>query len=75
MDVDHNTIEYWSLSELFENAEYYKCSIPSELESDFDSYRRKNAPIRTNPYVIQPFLRRKSWMLLTGEEGTGKSRI
>lgn len=73
MDVDLNTIEYWSLAELFENAEFYKCSIPSELEGDFDSYRRKNAPTRTNPYIIQPFLRRKSWMLLTGEEGSGKS--
>ena len=26
-----------------------------------------------NPYVIEPFLRRRSWALLTGEEGTGKS--
>lgn len=73
LDVENNDIKYWGLEELFFEAEIHDCLIPPGLEEEFDLYRRKNSPTRTNPYVIEPFLRRHSWMLLSGEEGTGKS--
>lgn len=72
-EVKNNDIKFWGLEELFAEAQIYGCTIPAELESDFDLYRRKTSPKRTNPYVVEPFLRRNSWMLLSGEEGTGKS--
>ncbi|MBE6404222.1 MAG: hypothetical protein E7039_11000 [Lentisphaerae bacterium] len=73
LDVENNDIKYWGMEELFAEAQIHDCLIPSELEENFDLYCRKNSPTRTNPYVIEPFLRRHSWMLLSGEEGTGKS--
>lgn len=72
-EVKNSDIKYWTLAELFAEAQLHDCPIPPELENEYDLYRRKNSPIRTNPYVIEPFLRRRSWALLTGEEGTGKS--
>lgn len=73
IEVKDNDIKYWSSAELFAEAKLYNCPIPEELASTFDLFCRKNSPARTNPYVIEPFLRRNSWMLLSGEEGTGKS--
>ena len=73
LDVENNDIKYWGIEELFSEARIHDCLIPPGLEEEFDLYRRKNSPTRTNPYVIEPFLRRHSWMLLSGEEGTGKS--
>lgn len=73
IEVKDNDIKYWASAELFAEAKLYNCPIPEELASTFDLFCRKNSPARTNPYVIEPFLRRNSWMLLSGEEGTGKS--
>ena len=73
IEVKDNDIKYWSSAELFAEAKLYNCPIPEELASTFDLFCRKSSPSRTNPYVIEPFLRRNSWMLLSGEEGTGKS--
>ena len=64
-EVKNNDIKFWGLEELFAEAQIYGCTIPAELESDFDLYRRKTSPKRTNPYVVEPFLRRNSWMLLS----------
>ena len=73
IEVKDNDIKYWSSAELFAEAQLYNCQIPDSLAAVFDLFCRKNSPARTNPYVIEPFLRRNSWMLLSGEEGTGKS--
>ncbi len=72
-DVKNNDIKYWGLHDLFAEAQLHDCYIPPELENDFDLFCRKNTPTHTNPYIVEPFLRRNSWMLLSGEEGTGKS--
>ena len=73
IEVKNNDIKYWTLSELFAEAQLYDCPIPQTLASLFDLYLRKDSQGKANPYVIEPFLRRNSWMLLSGEEGTGKS--
>ncbi|MBE6387998.1 MAG: hypothetical protein E7045_08055 [Lentisphaerae bacterium] len=72
-DVKNNDIKYWGLHDLFAEAQLHDCYIPPALENDFDLFCRKNTPTRTNPYIVEPVLRRNSWMLLSGEEGTGKS--
>lgn len=72
-DVKNNDIKYWGLHNLFAEAQLHDCYIPPALENDFDLFCRKNTPTRTNPYIVEPVLRRNSWMLLSGEEGTGKS--
>ena len=72
-DVKNNDIQYWGLHDLFAEAQLHDCYIPPALENDFDLFCRKNTPTHTNPYIVEPFLRRNSWMLLSGEEGTGKS--
>ena len=72
-EVKNNDIKFWGLDELFAEAQLFECNIPDELRNDFDQFCRKNIPTRANPYIVEPFLRRNSWMLLSGEEGTGKS--
>ena len=73
--VSENKIDYWSLDELFTKAEISSYKIPKGLMEAYESYHRKHGPQHLNPYVIEPVLRRKSWTLITGEEGTGKSYL
>ena len=72
IQIKNNDLKFWDIKDLFIEAKDYGCDIPGYLKKRFDRYFRYKTR-HASPYLIEPFLRRKSWMLLTGEEGTGKS--
>jgi len=74
-EISENEIFNLTVFELFAKADLHSCKIPPGFMEVYEEYHRRSGPQHSNKYVIEPFLRRNSWMLLTGEEGTGKSYL
>jgi len=74
-NIQENEILYLTVFELFAKAGLCSCKIPEGFMEVYEEYHRRSGPQHSSPYVIEPFLRRNSWMLLTGEEGSGKSYL
>jgi len=73
--VSENDILYLTTFELFSKAESYSCAIPQGFMEVYEEYHRRSGPQHYNRYIVEPFLRRNSWMLISGEEGSGKSYL
>ncbi|MEG2076206.1 MAG: AAA family ATPase, partial [Victivallaceae bacterium] len=72
-ELPQNNILYLSLDELFERYVDRAIEIPSALKGEYENFLRRTRHKPRSHYIIAPFLRQKSWMLITGEEGVGKT--
>jgi len=74
IDVDGNDIRLWQINDLFEKIDAFDIEILEDMHGLYDEYcRRYKKKRHSNKYVVEPFLREKEWMLLSGEDGSGKS--
>lgn len=69
-----NDIRILSSGEMLESSLNMELEIPEPCLRELDIYLREHGKKRsTTPYIIEPFLRKNSWALLSGEAGVGKS--
>ena len=71
--INENNIRILSSEEFVVECYKNKIEIPEELKSYYDKILRKRKGRHTSDFIVEPVLRRKDWMLITGEEGSGKT--
>lgn len=74
-EVSKNDIQLLKLYEFFKDYVSKDTLIPEALKSVYEDYLRQSKHKAQNPYIVEPIIRRNSWCLLTGEEGTGKTYL
>lgn len=75
VEVSQNNIQLLNLDEFFKEYVSDETPVPDGLESIYEEYLRRSKRKSQNPYIVDPVIRRGSWCLLTGEEGTGKTYL
>lgn len=73
--VLENDIQLLKLDDFFKKYVSRDTLIPEDLKSVHEDYLRKSKHKSQTPYIVEPVIRRNSWCLLTGEEGTGKTYL
>ena len=73
--VSENDIQLLKLEDFFNKYVSTDTLIPEDLQSVYEDYLRKSKRRSQSPYIVEPVIRRSSWCLLTGEEGTGKTYL
>ena len=73
--VSENDIQLLKLDDFFKKYVSRDTLIPEDLKSVHEDYLRKSKHKSQTPYIVEPVIRRNSWCLLTGEEGTGKTYL
>ena len=68
-----NKIEILSVEDFFVQCWKYKIQIPETLRGYYGKIMRRHRSARADEFIVEPILRKNDWILLTGEEGTGKS--
>jgi len=75
--LDHGTseisdVQIYKFDEFVRKAALAGVTIPVTLSKIFDEVLRDDLK-PSNRYLVEPFLSRRSWAMITGEEGSGKS--
>lgn len=73
--VSENDIQLLKLNDFFNKYVSKDTLVPEDLQSVYEDYLRQSKHKAQNPYIVEPIIRRNSWCLLTGEEGTGKTYL
>ena len=72
-DENGNKIEILSVENFFVQCKKNKIKIPETLRDYYGEIMRKHSSARADEFIVEPILRKDDWILLTGEEGSGKS--
>ena len=72
-DDNGNNIEILSVEDFFVQCKKNKIKIPETLRDYYGKIMRKRTNARADEFIVEPFFRKNDWILLTGEEGSGKS--
>lgn len=73
--VSENDIQLLKLNDIFNKYVSTDTLVPEDLQSVYEDYLRKSKRRSQSPYIVEPVIRRNSWCLLTGVEGTGKTYL